>query len=73
MTSPKSSRTSTPPSGGDSPTAPAVHPTEELLERYAMGLVQDECVARAEREDDYVQNIKSSLRQTLIQVIESDS
>ena len=88
MTSPKSSRALPSTPGGEPLAAGVAHPSDDLLERYAMGVVRDEaelapleehllacpeCVARAEREDDYVQSIKSSLRQTWIQVIESDS
>ena len=64
------------------------HPSEDSLERYAMGVIRDEselatleehllacpaCAARAEYWDRYVWSVRSSLSQSWIQVIESGS
>jgi len=64
----------------------AGHPSEDLLERYVIGVVRDEselapleehllacpsCVARTERMEDYFWSIRSALGQSWIQVIES--
>ena len=71
---------------GTSPFADSAHPSENDLERYAMGALRDEselasleehllacpaCVARTEALEDYVWSIRPSLRQFLIDVIES--
>jgi len=67
--------------------ANAMHPSEDDLERYAMGVLRDQyelasleehllacptCVARTEALEDYVWKIRPSLRQSLIDVIEFD-
>jgi len=63
-----------------------IHPDEDTLERYAMGAIRNEdelapleehllacpqCVARAERMEDYVWSVRAALSQSWIQVIES--
>lgn len=64
----------------------ASHPSEDLLERYVIGVVRNQselapleehllacpsCVARTEQMEDYIWSIRSALGQSWIQVIES--